>query len=57
MVILLGLGIGFIPAGITLVVASRVYRKRMRDPDLVLWSGVIAMILAAVLLTIAFLWR
>ncbi len=56
MVILLGLGIGFIPAGIVLIVASRIYRKRMRDPDLVLWSGVIAMILAAVLLTIAFLW-
>ena len=57
MVVLMGLGIGFIPAGVILVVASRLYRKRMRDPDLVLWSGVIAMILAAVLLTIVLLWR
>jgi putative Ca2+/H+ antiporter (TMEM165/GDT1 family) len=56
-VVVFGLGIGLIPAGILLLVAGRVFRKRLGDPDLVTWSGIIALILAAVLLLIVSLWK
>jgi hypothetical protein len=55
--ILLCLGIGLILAGIALVWAGRAYRKRMREPELVLWSGGIAILVGILLILIVVFWR
>ena len=55
--ILLDLGIGLMLAGIVLFWAGRIYRKRMRDPELVFWAGGIAILVGILLITIVVFWN
>ncbi len=54
---LLGLGVGTFLAGIVLLVASFQFQKRMRNPALVRWAGVVVMVIGFLLGVIALYWR
>lgn len=54
---LLGLGIGVFLAGVILLVASIIYQKRMRNPTLIRWAGVVAMVIGFLVGVIALYWR
>jgi hypothetical protein len=54
---LLGLGIGLALAGITLLAASYFYQKRMRNPVLIRWAGVVVTAIGGLVVVIALWWR
>lgn len=56
-VLLLGLGIGLILAGIILLSASFTHQKRMRDPALIRWAGAVMVVIGILLAVIAMFWR
>jgi hypothetical protein len=51
------LGIGLILAGITLVWAGCACRERMREPELVLGSGGLAILIGILFILIVVFWR
>ncbi len=54
---LLGLGIGTFLAGLILFVSSYTHQKRMRNPALIRWAGVMATLIGLLLAVIALFWR
>jgi uncharacterized membrane protein HdeD (DUF308 family) len=53
----LGFGIGLILSGIILFASSFLYQKRMRNPALIRWAGVVTVMIGLVLGTIVLYWR
>lgn len=56
-VLFLGLGIGVVLGGIILLSASFIHQKRMRDPALIRWAGVVMIVIGVLLGVIALFWR
>ncbi len=56
-VLFLGLGIGLLLAGGILLSASFTHQKRMRDPALIRWAGVVILVIGILLAVIALFWR
>jgi uncharacterized membrane protein HdeD (DUF308 family) len=56
-VLFLGLGVGLFLSGIVLLVASFTHQRRMRDPALIRWAGVVTAAIGILLGVIALFWR
>jgi hypothetical protein len=53
----LGLGVGFILAGIVLFISSYTHHKRMRSPALIRWAGVVGVVIGFLLGLVAIFWQ
>jgi hypothetical protein len=52
----LGFGIGLVLAGVFLLVSSFLYQKRMRNPFLIRWAGVVIFLVGFLAGVIALFW-
>lgn len=55
--LLLGLGLGLSLAGIVLLVVSFTHQKRLREPHLIRWAGVVVTVVGFLAGVIALFWR
>lgn len=56
-VLLLGLGVGLVLAGLILLVSSFTHQRRMRTPTLIRWAGAVVFVVGFLAGAIALLWR